>query len=245
KRSRLVLDYLQSVGEGATQAELDRAVLRLQKVAEQQGDDWTEFVHRSGLDPARLRQQLAWEIGWTRFLEKHVTDENLQRYFEQHRREFDGSQVRVAHLLLRVASPQDPAAVAATIQRADGIRKQIVDGQLTFADAARQFSEAPTAKDGGAIGMIGRRGPMPEAFSAAAFALDAGQVSDPVVSRFGVHLIQSLEIVPGDKTWRDVRDNLQQAVTRYLFRWAADRQRPRATIDVQMVSMEPDRPDTR
>jgi len=229
---RLVLQYLARSGEGATAAEVDRAVQRLQKLNAQQEVTWEGFLTRSGLDEARLQTQLAWDIGWSRFLEKHATDDNLQRYFEQHRREFDGSQLRAAHILLRIPSPADAASVAATVERAGQVRKQIVDGQLTFAAAAQQFSQAPTAAAGGAIGLIGRRGPMPEAFSAAAFDLEAGQVSEPVVSPFGVHLIQCLEILPGDKTWKDARDDLHGAVTRYLFRWAADRQRPQATIEI-------------
>jgi parvulin-like peptidyl-prolyl isomerase len=73
---------------------------------------------------------------------------------------------------------------------------------------------------------------MPEVFSATAFALDPGEISQPVVSPFGVHLIKCLAIKPGEQTWQDVRGDLYQAVSRYLFRWAAERQRPLATIEI-------------
>jgi parvulin-like peptidyl-prolyl isomerase len=184
------------------------------------------------LDEPQLRDQLAWEISWSRFLEQQATDENLQRYFDQHRDQFDGRKIRVAHILLRV----EPMPASSRSKKDDGraqqLRQQIVAGQLDFAAAAAQFSQAPTAADGGEIGLIGRQGPMPEPFSAAAFALDVGQLSPPVVTPFGVHLIQCIEIMPGDKTWQQVRGDLYQAVSQHLYRWAADRQRNRATIEI-------------
>jgi parvulin-like peptidyl-prolyl isomerase len=228
---RLVQQYLTASGAGASKAEVDRAVQRLQKLAAEQEIAWPEFLKRRGTDEPQLREQLSWQIGWSRFLEQHATDENLQRYFEQHRREFDGTQIRAAHILLRVEPPGDAEQVKQTVARAEQLRQRIVDGELDFAEAAKQVSQAPTAADGGAIGLIGRRGPMPESFSAVAFALEAGQISPPVVSSFGVHLIQCLQIVPGDKTWQQVRGDLHEAVSGYLFRWAADRQRPHATIE--------------
>ncbi|MCL4201279.1 MAG: peptidylprolyl isomerase [Pirellulaceae bacterium] len=228
---RLVLQYLTASGAGANQAEVDRAVQRLQKLAADQGIAWPEFLERRGTDEPQLREELTWQIGWSRFLEQHATDENLQRFFQQHRREFDGTQIRAAHILLRVEPADDAKQIRQTIARAEQLRQRIAGGELDFAEAAKQFSQAPTAADGGEIGLIGRRGPMPEPFSAAAFALEAGQVSPPVVSVFGVHLIQCQQIVPGDKTWQQVRGDLHQAVSRYLFRWAADRQRPHARIE--------------
>jgi parvulin-like peptidyl-prolyl isomerase len=229
---RLIQQYLTASGSGASRAEVDRAVQRLQKLAAEQALPWPKYLARRGIDELQLRDQLEWEIGWTKFLEKQATDENLRRYFDQHRRDFDGTQIRAAHILLSVESADDAQQVQATIERVQQIRQQIVAGDLSFAAAAAKFSQAPTADDGGKIGLIGRRGPMPEAFSKAAFALDAGQVSPPVLSPFGVHLVQCIEVVPGDKTWQQVRGDLHQAVSRYLYRWAIDRQRGAATIEI-------------
>jgi parvulin-like peptidyl-prolyl isomerase len=191
-----------------------------------------DYLGNSQLAPGELRRQIAWDIGWERFLDKHLTDENLARYFQQHRREFDGTEILAAHILFPVEPSEDRAALDRTLAQAAEVRRRIDEGELTFADAARRYSAAPSAGEGGRIGLIRRHEPMPESFSRVAFALDDGAVSEPVVSQFGVHLIQCQGIEPGQLQWQEVRKVLRTAVIRHLFNWAADQQRSAATIQV-------------
>jgi parvulin-like peptidyl-prolyl isomerase len=228
---RLVLRYLTRTRRGATGQELRVALQRLEARLAQQDVALEEYLRASGLDRAALREQLAWKVGWSRYLNEQLSDENLARFFEKHRRDFDGTEVRVAHILLKVGPRSELSNVEQAIDQARSIRQQIVSDELSFAAAAERFSQAPTATGGGDIGFVKRRDTMPEEFSQAAFGLDAGQISQPVVSSFGVHLIQCLEVKPGDKSWNEVRSELEPAATRYLFRWLADRERPKAKIE--------------
>jgi peptidyl-prolyl cis-trans isomerase SurA len=98
-------------------------------------------------------------------------------------------QQRARHILLRT-SPQVPTAEL--IKRLQDVRKQIVDGQASFAQMARQYSEDGSASRGGDLGFVGPGQFVPE-FEKAMGALQPGQMSEPVVTRFGVHLIQLLE----------------------------------------------------
>jgi peptidyl-prolyl cis-trans isomerase SurA len=164
-------------------------------------------------------------------LKRHLTDANLQKYFELHRRDFDGTQLRVAHILLKLPADAGEESIAAAQARAAAINEEIQAGQLAFADAAKAHSQSPTAKTGGDLGWIERHQPMPEAFSRAAFALEKGQFSEPVVSPFGVHLITVADIKPGKKTWQDAAAELRPAVTIYLFRWLADKERAKAKVE--------------
>lgn len=229
---RLVQQYLEGSSQGASDAQVDRAVRRLQRLADQQQVPWSEYLEREGVDESQLRDRLAWQIGWQQFVQQQVTDQNLQRYFDQHREQFDGRTVRTAHILFPVEADSEEARWEQAVERAGRLRHGIVAGKLSFAAAATEYSQAPTADRAGELGWIERRGPMPEAFTAAAFSLDVGQLSQPVITPFGVHLIQCLDIRPGDKTWQQARDELQQAVRQHLYRWAADRQRQRAAIKI-------------
>ncbi|MBX3635664.1 MAG: peptidylprolyl isomerase [Rubrivivax sp.] len=99
------------------------------------------------------------------------------------------TQTRARHVLLRV-SPQAGADVAA--RRLAEYRRQIESGAASFEDIARQHSEDASAAGGGDLGWTSPGMLVPE-FEEAMNALPPGGLSEPLVSRFGVHLIQVLE----------------------------------------------------
>lgn len=96
------------------------------------------------------------------------------------------TQTKVRHILLRVDDKRDTAQAAKEL--AD-FKKRIDGGTATFAGLARDNSQDGSAKDGGELGWS-RPGMFVPEFEEAMNRLQPGQVSDPVVSRFGVHLIQ-------------------------------------------------------
>ncbi|MCA0241925.1 MAG: peptidylprolyl isomerase [Proteobacteria bacterium] len=106
----------------------------------------------------------------------------------------DGGALRVAqtharHILLRTS--QQLTAEAAS-RRLDELRRQIESGARSFDEAARQVSDDGSAANGGDLGWAGPGQFVPE-FEDAMNKLPLGGISAPVVSRFGVHLIQVLE----------------------------------------------------
>jgi peptidyl-prolyl cis-trans isomerase SurA len=99
------------------------------------------------------------------------------------------TQTRARHILLRTSEqlPQ-PAAIA----RLAEMKLQIAAGQANFAQLARENSEDGSAAQGGDLGWASPGQFVPE-FDEAMKNLEPEQISDPVVSRFGVHLIQVVE----------------------------------------------------
>ncbi len=71
---------------------------------------------------------------------------------------------------------------------ADDLLKKLADGE-DFSDLARKFSKCPSGQTGGDLGEFGR-GRMVPSFEEAAFALQVNEVSQPVQTQFGYHLIQ-------------------------------------------------------
>ena len=71
------------------------------------------------------------------------------------------------------------------------IQKKILAGQA-FEDLARDFSTCPSGKDGGNLGEFGK-GMMVPSFEKAAYALMPGEVSEPVRTQFGFHLIKRIK----------------------------------------------------
>lgn len=228
---QLILSWLAQHGQAASEQDVQFALQRLRERLDRHAVSLESYLQQRGIDRRDLRSLLRWELSWQRFLKRYLTDENLERYFRAHQADFDGTRIRAAHILFASGDRPEASGRPELMRRARQVRQQILEGELSFAEAAQQYSSAPTASQGGDIGLISRHEPMPESFSQAAFALEPGELSQPVVTHFGVHLIRCLEKHPGQKRWRDVRSQLERAVTRYLFRWAADRGRPGAEIE--------------
>lgn len=111
-------------------------------------------------------------------------------------------QNRARHILLRTG-PQ--LSQQAAIARLADYKKRIQAGQASFATLARDHSDDGSAKAGGELGWANPGMFVPE-FEAALDALNPGQIADPVVSRFGVHLIELQERREAKLTPREQRE---------------------------------------
>ncbi|MBY0410925.1 MAG: peptidylprolyl isomerase [Burkholderiaceae bacterium] len=117
-------------------------------------------------------------------------------------------QNHVRHILLRTG-PQMSERMAA--ERLADYRRRVLTGQGDFAALAREHSQDGSAKEGGDLGWAGPGRYVPE-FEQALDALQPGGISEPVVSRFGVHLIQLLERRQAKLTQREQRDMVRNVV---------------------------------
>lgn len=132
-------------------------------------------------------------------------------------------QSHARHILLRL-SPQLTQA-AAIAQLAD-FKKRIEAGSATFPALAREHSQDGSAPQGGDLGWVGPGAFVPE-FEEPMNRLGEGQISPPVVSRFGVHLIQLLERRSVEMSEREVREAIRAQLreSRYdatFAAWAQD-----------------------
>jgi parvulin-like peptidyl-prolyl isomerase len=228
---RLILESLAEKKQAANEKEIDVEVERIRKRLAVTDKTLEQHLEQTGQNLAALRQNLAWQLSWQRHLDQYLAEENVKKFYELRKRQFDGSQLRVAQILLKVEQIGDAEQVAAAVKKAAELREKIATGKLTFDDAAKQFSQSPTADSGGHLGFIERHGALPEAVAKAAFDLESGGLSQPVVSPFGVHLIKALEIKPGQREWHEVAGAVKLAATQYLFDWIVERRRPTAKIE--------------
>lgn len=90
----------------------------------------------------------------------------------------DVHEVRASHILVKTR----PEAVK--------IKKEIESGKISFEDAAREYSLCPSGQNGGDLGYFNRK-QMVQQFSDTAFDLKVGQISDPVGTKFGWHIIKT------------------------------------------------------
>ncbi len=126
------------------------------------------------------------------------------------------TQTRARHVLLRT-SPQLTADVAS--RRLSEYRKEIESGKATFEDIARKYSEDGSAAGGGDLGWTSPGVMVPE-FESAMNALPVNGLSEPVVSRFGVHLIQVLERREVELDLKQLREQARNVIREQRFEQA-------------------------
>ena len=123
-------------------------------------------------------------------------------------------QMKAAHIMLRSTDQDSPEKLAEVEKRVREIHAQIADGRMTFADAALKYSEDESSNTKGGELPQFSTGKMIEEFEDAAFALKTdGEVSAPVRSRFGWHIIKRLEHTP-PATFDAAKSELKTKISR-------------------------------
>jgi len=130
--------------------------------------------------------------------------------------ELTSNQTHVRHILLRPAGQDSINAIRV---RLFNVKKQIDSGQLDFATIAKEISQDGSAQTGGDLGWASTGMFVPE-FEETMNRLQVGEVSDPVVSRFGVHLIEVLERRKNPMTLKEQRDLARNALRESKFEQA-------------------------
>ena len=144
-----------------------------------------------------------------------IGDEELLRLYEEDQSRFGRAEQRsVRHLLVTVPQDADDASAQAVEAQVQAIRERILAGEA-FDEVARSESQDPgSASEGGSLGTI-EQGIMDPVFDSVAFALPEGELSQPVRTRFGYHLIEVTEIIPAAvKPFDEVKEELRAEVSR-------------------------------
>ncbi len=125
------------------------------------------------------------------------TEEECARYYERNAARFRAPAiVEAAHILIS-ADREDEAAYQAALMQARGVIDELRRDPALFPDLARVYSACSSGKEGGHLGQLTRGDTTPE-FEAALAAMKPGEISsDPVETRYGVHVIHLIRRVEG------------------------------------------------
>lgn len=162
-----------------------------------------------------------------------ITEDEVRQYYDANLSQYQTpGQARASHILLRVDGDNEEEVAARAAELAAEAR-----GGADFAALAREHSEDETnAANGGDLGLFGRGRMVPE-FENAAFALGVGEVSDPVRSPFGFHVIQVTEKQEEvTQPFAEVRGAIETVLKR-------ERSSSRATALARAISAEATTPE--
>jgi parvulin-like peptidyl-prolyl isomerase len=213
-----------------TVADPDLVELRsveLEELIRRRGKEPAELLRELGLSPQHLQQELSLAAAWEQYIEQTVTVDELQARFQQDRTVFDGTRVRVRHLFRKAGSPE---ARIAEEQRLKILRDEIVAGKRTFIDAVKTESQSPSREKEGDIGWIVGLGQLPDSVARGALNLKTNDISPPIPSPLGVHLLQAIEHEPGQLSLEDARPQLLSLIAQE--RWTTTVRELRKTAKI-------------
>jgi peptidyl-prolyl cis-trans isomerase D len=143
-----------------------------------------------------------------------VSEEDVYARYQENKAAYTSDEIRDAsHILITVTGDGEADSALARITE---IRERIVKGE-SFTDLARELSEDPgSANDGGSLGEV-ERGVMVPTFEAALFSMDVDQLSQPVKTPFGWHLIKLHSINGGEtQSFETVKSLLEDEISTEL-----------------------------
>ncbi len=151
---------------------------------------------------ARVKEELLTNYAVSKVVSGvRVSDEEAKKFFDEHPEQFAGEeQVSASHILV------------ADEAKANEIKAAIEAGEISFEDAAREYSSCPSSQNGGSLGEFGRGQMVPE-FDKACFEMEIGELRGPVQTQFGYHLIR----LDGKKAAEPLHfGDVREAITRQL-----------------------------
>jgi len=150
----------------------------------------------------RVKEDMLTSYAMQKALERvRVTEEEAKKYYEENREKFvSGLTFNASHILVD------------SEEKANALLTQIKAGEISFEEAAEQNSSCPSGKNGGSLGDFTQGQMVPE-FENACAAMEVGEISAPVQTQFGYHLILlNKKEEGGAMSYEEVKADLMNAL---------------------------------
>ncbi len=165
-----------------------------------------EILESKGSSIEALKGEIKETLALSKYLDKVISDDEKRSYFEANRSAFNGEKVKTSHVLIDTTKLKTDAELEKAKQEIEEVKKEIDNG-ADFAEMARKYSTCPSAENGGDIGFFQRKGSIVEEFAKVAFSMEVGEISEPVKTQFGYHIIKVTDKEEGkDVSYEDVAD---------------------------------------
>lgn len=165
-----------------------------------------EILEAQGSSISELEDEVRRTLALSKYLDTVVSDDEKRSYFDANKSAFNGEKVKASHVLIDTTKLETDAELEKARQKIEEIKKEIDNG-ADFAEMARKYSTCPSAENGGDIGFFQRKGSIVEEFAIVAFSMEVGEISEPVKTQFGYHIIKVTDKEEGkDINYEDVAD---------------------------------------
>ena len=211
----------EDMGIKVTDSEVESRLKQIKKQYFQGSDKrYQQQLKKQGLTDAQIRADLKAQLIYEKVFKKitapvKVGDDEIHEYYLQHSQTYARPQSReVRHILISTTGPtsslKKKLTTAQAKQLADKIYAQLKAG-ANFATLAKKYSDDPGSKDTGGKLTVSRGQTVPQ-FDATAFTLKTNEISKPVKTQYGWHIIEALSKIrpPSATPEKQVRDSIRE-----------------------------------
>ena len=169
------------------------------------------LLEEQGGSVEELRVALDISFSIDDYLDRTVLEEEIKEYFTNNTGNFNGETVTASHILIDTRNIKEEEELDEAKKKVEKIKEELDQG-ADFAKLAEENSDCPSARTGGQLGTFGRS-EMVKEFTDTAFAMDINNISEPVKTQFGYHIIKVTDKQEGkDVTFEDLKDRVKIAL---------------------------------
>ncbi|MGH7899143.1 MAG: foldase protein PrsA [Candidatus Binatia bacterium] len=198
---KLVLKEISIRGIRVRDEDIDRYIAHIKESNRLDDERLNAALQQQGMDLQKYRESVRREIEKVQLINReirgkvNISPEDVDRYYEAHKTDYEqAGKVKIRHLVLRLEPTAADEITKAVTERITELRKRIVGGE-DFATLAKQYSEDNTAADGGDLGELEPAKVLSE-FEEPLEKMKEGEVSEPIRTRIGVHLVKLEKRIP-------------------------------------------------
>jgi parvulin-like peptidyl-prolyl isomerase len=194
------------VSDEEIKAEIEKVEFLLKSNPNTSEKSLQEILETRGSSMEVLREEVRETLALSKYLRNGVSDDAIENFFNANKIFFNGEKVRVSHVLVDTRKLVTEDELKKAKQEIEDIKKEI-DSGVDIAELAKKYSDCPSADKGGDIGFFERRGSVVEPFAKVAFSLKVGEVSGPVRTSYGYHIIKVTDRQKGKEVeYEDVKE---------------------------------------
>jgi parvulin-like peptidyl-prolyl isomerase len=166
-----------------------------------------EYLETQGSNIGKLEDSIRLTLALGKYLDNRVDEEEKISYFESNIGVFNGEKLKLSQILIDTTKLKTAAELETAKQKIEEIKEKIDNG-ANFAETAREYSTCSSAKDGGEIEIwYTKNGTLVEELDKVAFSMEVGEISEPVKTQFGYHIIKITDKEEGkDVKYEEVED---------------------------------------
>ena len=183
---------------------VNEQIKMIQESYQDRGINIEELLKSQNVSEKEFHDQIAFQVRLRNYLESKLTDEEVMEGL---------SRVRASHVLISTDGDVTDEEAKKKIEEIEKELRGAEDLTTAFREAAGKYSDCPSKAKGGDLNFF-TRGQMVKPFSDAAFGMEVGQMSPPVKTKFGYHLILVTERQPVSQ--EKYEQNIEAAKSQYL-----------------------------